>query len=371
MDMNDVAQNASRTTADSAESGADYQPLLDVAVPTLYRSNAFRITGLQIDASARDLAWRSERLRTDEPLGAAALRSESALPLDPAPGGEAIREALQRLRDPEHRLVEELFWFWRMDATAREDPALEALTAGDTTTAVQIWREHGGIGAHNLAVLFHATALDLDLSSEPLKADAQRRRDRCWRESFSSWKTAIDSEEFWSRLTARIPELQDPRLTTGPGRRIRAALPRTLLSISARLAVAARASKAADGAATSTCMSEADSAPRLREALREALAPLRQRDAVALPIGRAEARASPEARRSGRDQTARFTAPLLGAFDLCARAKPRVSRARRSGAARARVSDRSWPENGGLGRIAGALEPDRDRRRQRLCPLER
>ena len=319
MDMNDVAQDPSRTTADSAaESGDDYQPLLDVAVPTLYRSNAFRTIGLRIDASASDVARRSERLRTNETPGAATVPSESALPLDPAPDGDAIREALQRLRDPGHRLVEELFWFWPIDTAQREDPALEALTAGDTTTAVQIWRQHGGIGAHNLAVLFHATALDLDLSPEPLKADAQKRRDRCWSESFSSWKTVIDSEEFWSRLTARIRELQDPRLTSGTGRRIRAALPRTLLSISARLAVSAAERQSSDDSARHiTCMNESGfTAAAAEQAVREALTPLRQRVQSLCQSAETEARASPEHADQAAIGLLDATAPLLAAFDL-------------------------------------------------------
>jgi hypothetical protein len=318
MDMNDVAQNPSRTTADSAaESGEEYQPLLDVAVPTVYRANAFRMIGLRMDASERDVARRSERLRMEEKPGAA-LRAEGPLPLDPPPDGNAIREALQRLRDPEHRLVEELFWFWPMDAIAREDPALEALTAGDTTTAVQIWREHGGIGAHNLAVLFHATALDLDLSPEPLRADAQKRRDRCWRESFSSWKTAIDSEEFWSRLTARIRELQDPRLTTGTGRRIRAALPRTLLSISARLAVSAtERQSAADSARHIKYMNESGFSEAAREqALRLALTPLRQRVLSLCQSAAPEASAAPEHADQVAIRLLDSTAPLLAAFSL-------------------------------------------------------
>jgi hypothetical protein len=322
--VTELARSVSTTIEGVVETGDDFQPLLDAAVATVYRTNAFRTIGLPVDASARDIAHRSERLRMPEKHGSGASGAEGPLALDPPPDRVAIREALRRLRDPERRLVEELFWFWPMDAAGYDDPALLALTDGDTTTAVQIWRDRGGIGAHNLAVLFHAAALDLELSSGPLTADAQKRRDRCWRESFSSWKVAIDDEECWSRLAARIRQLENPRLTAGTGPRIRAALPRTLLSISARLAVSAADRQAyADSDRHMKCIGESGFGAGAREqALRLALAPLRERVLAFCQLAEPDAKASPEHADQVAIRLLDSTAPPLAAFTLLRKGDP-------------------------------------------------
>ncbi len=61
--------------------------------------------------------------------------------------------------------------------------------------------------------------------------------DTLWKRTYRYWKEVIQYEGFWSRVNARIRELDDPRLTSGVARRIRASMPTALLSINAFLAV--------------------------------------------------------------------------------------------------------------------------------------
>ena len=120
--------------------------LLEAGRAAVYRRNAFRITQLAVDATPREITRQTEKLRLLEKLGGGA-RAAGGLGLDPPPDQDAVREALQRLRDPERRLVDELFWFWPQAlGQATSDPALQALERGDVAGAARQWltRERDG-----------------------------------------------------------------------------------------------------------------------------------------------------------------------------------------------------------------------------------
>lgn len=217
--------------------------LLSAARPDLFRTNAFRVTGLPVDATAGDVAKQAEKLRMAEKYGGGT-RSPSPLALAPAPDGDMIRSAVDRLRDPERRLVDEFFWFWPHNlGEGRRDPALLALAQGQTQQAMNIWVHHeanhsiSNVSMHNLAVLAHVTVLDLETQTGA--AVDPNLLGQYWSAAFPRWKALLNDESFWSRLTARIRDLDDPRLTTGTGRRMRNSLPVALLSINAQLAVRA------------------------------------------------------------------------------------------------------------------------------------
>src|SRR5215475_6551381 len=86
--------------------------LLGAVGPEIYRQNAFRLTGLTVTATNRDIRRRAEQLQVAAQFGADAGGSGGVLPLPEAPGTTAVQEAIERLRDPVHRLVDELFWIW-------------------------------------------------------------------------------------------------------------------------------------------------------------------------------------------------------------------------------------------------------------------
>jgi hypothetical protein len=223
--------------------------LIEAAQPQLYRVNAFRIMELPVDANARDLASRSQMIEMAANIGLPVPHGSGyALPLSPAPDSNDRREAMQRLRDPERRLIDEFFWFWPHKLGESEnDKALLALAEGDELAACNIWcaqereQSEANISVHNLAVFYHASALDLEYLSlnggGPLSPQQIQQRDACWLQTFRRWKILLEYENFWTRLTARIRALGDLRLTTGVTRRMRDSLPLALLLINAKLAL--------------------------------------------------------------------------------------------------------------------------------------
>lgn len=204
--------------------------LMAMATPDIYRRNPFRVTGLRVTATPREMARQADKLKMFEKLGTPPPAS-LGLPLDPAPDTEGIREAMQRLQDPEKRLIDEIFWIWPMPGES--DAALGAFNGGDANAAEAIWQRAidgpaGDVARHNLAVLRHARLVENNSTSE---AD--------WRKVLGLWLRLVKEEAFWSRISTRIRELDDPRLTTGTARRLRLTLPLALLTFNARLAVQA------------------------------------------------------------------------------------------------------------------------------------
>ncbi len=209
------------------------------ATPDIYLSNAFRIAGVPVDATEREMARQVEKLKMMQKYG------NGSQPDGGIYNEDAIRAAMQRLRDPEHRILDEFFWFWPQNlGQSRTDEALIALTKCDMKKATEIWTTRAkssntNVSIHNLAVLSHMDALDLENTSfsQKLAESEKKHRDKYWQDAFKRWKVLLEEEVFWSRLTGRIRELNDPRLTTGMARRMRMNLPLVLLSINAKLAV--------------------------------------------------------------------------------------------------------------------------------------
>ena len=232
----------------SSEHGADCQPLLELATPHIYRLNLFRVLGLPITVTARDVQRQYNRRKIQEKLG---LTSSNAfgghLALDPPPTDNDIRNAMERLHRPVDRLLDEVFWFWPTQGDASSDPALQALEQGDVKQAEAIWLPlakvagEGHIATHNLAVLAHLLALDYEgrLVTSGVTEKDQKRLAHLWRRGFARWKTVLEGEDFWSMVKSRVRQLDDLQLTTGFVRRVRSALPTALLLINAKLAYAA------------------------------------------------------------------------------------------------------------------------------------
>lgn len=218
--------------------------LLRVAVsPELYRQNPFRLLGVSIYSSDRDIKKQGELLEMMiKRGGGSATQSKGPLPLEVALDQHSVREALHRLMDTEKRFVDEFFWFWPESAEgAKTDTSLLALAGNDIKTASDIWSRqetqwgNDGIAIHNMAVLYHTLALDVELNQSSSNFN-QNERDGHWEKAFYYWKLLLETEAFWGRINTRIRELNDPRLTVAFGRKLRIELPQTLLSINAKLA---------------------------------------------------------------------------------------------------------------------------------------
>lgn len=206
--------------------------LLDGIGPSLYQRNGFRLVGLPVSASARELRRRNEELAALARLGGTPPpRPGALLPVHPAPELHAVQDAIEDLRHPERRLVQELFWFWPMPAG---DEGTALLAAGDLSRASAAWRkasrasqpqaeQETAVALHNLAVLYHVRALE-------------NQRPAVWSAALRTWKAVFDNDLCWHWLAERVRRLEDPRVTAKSVAELRIALPRALLSINAALA---------------------------------------------------------------------------------------------------------------------------------------
>jgi hypothetical protein len=225
---------------------SDCKPLIDAATKDLFRKNAFRITGFPVNATAREIAKHAAKLTMLAELGQDPHTQSAAFPIQPPPSLDEIREAIQNLRDPEKRLIDEFFWFWPEEfENSQSDQAMQALAKGDSKTAVEIWTERekyaSGITAkHNLALVYHVCALDWENYSLATDVEAERRQkiNDYWEGAFTRWDYLETSEQFWEKVLARIRQLNEPNLSTGFVRRMRATLPEALDKINAEFALA-------------------------------------------------------------------------------------------------------------------------------------
>lgn len=265
----------------------EHEALLEVATPELYRRNAFRVLGISVNVDSAELGRQQKKLRMMEKLGTAAPPSQSGglLPLDPSPDADTLRQAGQRLHDMQTRLIDEVFWFWPPDASHGPDQAaLTQLQRGDIAGAHRAWSAEsqddasGPVVNHNLAVLHHALALDLETAGQwhgtAPKSQADRI-DQHWMLALKYWAIVADDEAFWDRVNARAKELDDPRLTSGFVRRLRQSLPQAILAINVGIAVrAARRGDVDEAARHAKYVYDSDFDPDLIDRLWEDASPL-------------------------------------------------------------------------------------------------
>ena len=280
--------------------------LLNMARPDIYRINAFRCLGLTTTASKKDAHSQLRKLELAEKFGNSAQIDGGILPLIPPPDADARQAAAQRLNNPEQCLIDELFWFWPLSlgVSADMDDALVAMRSGDFSGAVSLWKRHeegsseANVSMHNLAIMYHALALDLEYAqgTQTLSKKQIQQKQDYWEQAFPRWQVLLNHDGFWHRLTARIRELGDPRLTTGTARRIREGLPLVLLSINATLAIRASEKNKKDEVSYHVGLMR-DSGfgdAVIGEALRRAVAPLRDRVKLICTDAKSEAERSPE-----------------------------------------------------------------------------
>jgi hypothetical protein len=298
--------------------------LLSSARPDLYRRNAFRIMGLSVEASSGDITRQLEKVRMAVKYGGGS-RPQSALPLVPPADVDAIQEAADRLRDPERRLVDEFFWFWpHVLGGSQNDEALTALRRREEEQAATIWRRQGNLGSssnvsiHNLAVLMHLQALDQEFPGGAEKQLNNDERAQLWKSAYQMWKVLLTDEGFWSRLTVRIRDLDDPRLTTGTARRMKSSLPLALLRIQAQLAVRSAEAGNADEARWHLArMRESGfSATVIEEAIQLGTEPLRSRARTASHAADKESDVHQERGAEIAERLLQQCQPILAALDI-------------------------------------------------------
>ncbi len=304
-----------------------WETLLHKATPGLYRGNAFRILELASDASAREIARRGEMLKMMERYGNGTPRKPGPLALQPTPDEGVVRSSLQRLQDPEQRLVDEFFWFWPAQlGESKEDPCLKALAEGQLQEAFNAWRRaernssESNVSMHNIAVLTHLVALDheVDSRSQARTEKQLQQRDKAWSAAFERWKVLLEYEGFWSRWSARIRDFDDPRLTTGTARRFRQSLPVAILTINAQLAVQAaeRGDKSEAERHVQIAKNSGFEPRAIREATRRAVTPIRERVKLACQKAEADVEETPKQGDQTANRLLEQTRPLLQLLDF-------------------------------------------------------
>jgi hypothetical protein len=185
-------------------------PLIDAATKDLFRKNAFRITGLPVDATAREEAKHNDKIKQLAELGKDPHTQDAAFPIKPPPGLDEIREAIQKLNDPQKRLIDEFFWFWPQEhGQSKSDPAIQALAKGDSKTAIEIWngKEESTtddvVASHNLALVYHIIALDCPLPKKRRTAgrfQGKRNHKNAAPSVITTPPYLSNYHAFWSRL---------------------------------------------------------------------------------------------------------------------------------------------------------------------------
>jgi len=312
------------------------ETLLKMARPDIYRVNAFRMLGLPVNASPKEVSSHIRRLDLTERYGDIEHHKSSFLTPSTAQDRDARREAQQRLLDPELRFIDEFFWFWplSLDSTEENDETLAAIKQGDLSRALSVWQSHeahgseANVSVHNLAVFYHAMALDIEHTEVETKGISEQHVEQkrsYWQQAFAEWKRLLSEESFWRRVRERIRELDDPRLTTDTADRIREGLPKALLTINAMLAVEASETSDPKDVTFHLAMikqSGFDSSI-VQDALQRAVVPIRDRlKAMCLHCGD-QITKSPESGNNVASGLIKDTAPLLKTVDaLLAKGDP-------------------------------------------------
>jgi hypothetical protein len=219
-------------------------PLMQACTLQLYKKNIFRITGLPVDATTKEIARQAQKLQMQEEIGEEITGSKPAFALKINPTSEEIRAALSRMKEPQHRLVDEFFWYWpEKFGESKNDPAIQAMMSGDAQGAINIWRqrqkEGSDVAKHNMAVMFHMYAVDWSLYHVLYDIDVSMVDEIkvYWRKAFDRWEDLVDSDEIRDILKERIRSIGDEALTTGFVKRMLTDLPVALDMINAEAAL--------------------------------------------------------------------------------------------------------------------------------------
>ena len=205
----------------------------------LYRENAFHILGVPTSTSMRRLKRSMDRIQLEEKLNHQYDDGEPKAKTN----NIRAREAIERLKNPYCRLVDEVFWFWGNSKSEvwPDEPVQNALK-GEFEKAEEIWKEGmqsgDGLALHNLAVLHHMAALEVE-SSYPSEVSEPKKRlelEYHWQQAYWYWNKLIKEESFWNRLQERVDMVDDPRLN-GSINILKSCLPVAILLISGRLVI--------------------------------------------------------------------------------------------------------------------------------------
>jgi hypothetical protein len=218
--------------------------LLNMGRPDIYRINSFRLLNLPITTTNKDI---KKIIHKNELMHKYAINKANENVNETENGNEFKEKALQRILNPELRFIDEFFWYWpSAENTNVIDNAISAVINKKLPEAVSIWgkREQNGsesyVSTHNLAVCYHALALDIDkreIEKNPVNDEQKIKRAKYWELALSRWRLLLKNNNFWQRVQQRVDYLNDPRINYQTIEQIKNQLPQALLMINAAMAL--------------------------------------------------------------------------------------------------------------------------------------
>jgi len=153
-----------------------------------YQENAFRLLGLPANATWIIVQHARQSLNVRVKAGGFYSVDDPLSFLNTVERNESsIRNAFNRLKKPQLRLRERLFWFTNTAPTG--DKAFARLKDNDVEGAIQTWESEKNITSYaNLARLFHSLCLFTDPNAK--KPDL-------WKTALSKWRVVIENDDFW------------------------------------------------------------------------------------------------------------------------------------------------------------------------------
>jgi len=182
---------------------------------SIYTANAFRLLQLPITATDREITRRKQTLEISRKTQAPAPDGPCKIsPLDPDEINLDLNNLVDSLRDPVKRFYQEFFWFWPVsDNEEQSDPGHPPQVASSINKPVKIFSldandpREAAINLHNLAIFNHFCALNNPQSKSKTEIN------EFWREAYKYWSDLAILSDFWSLLSNRVREVNDPRLS--------------------------------------------------------------------------------------------------------------------------------------------------------------
>lgn len=219
------------------------QDFVGLTGPSLYQNNAFRILGIPSSASFLEIQTRFQEIDMRLKLGKKP-SYEYDFPwfCEIDRSEESIRDALQRLEEPAKRFYEQLFWFNVLTPVDKE--AMFYLTQGDSGTAFNIWYnavntrfEESLSYFHNLTILGHIGCI---IEETQKKDSFSESHWKLWKDVIKNWVKIWKMYQFWDSKVSIFTASRDPQFVKAKTNKLRAMLPRLILSVTGELLGEAR-----------------------------------------------------------------------------------------------------------------------------------
>jgi len=202
-------------TEEQPRSKIDVNFLSQFDCESIYATNAFRLLQLPVSSTDRDITHRKQiieiSLKNQSPVPDGPCK---IYPIDITDDHLDLNNLVDSLRDPIRRFYQEFFWFWPVsDDVEQTDPGLPTLSMGGVKKPVKIFSlnsfdpKEAAINLHNMAIFNHFCALNNPESKSSQEIIG------FWQEAYKYWSDLAVLSDFWSLLSSRVREVNDPRLS--------------------------------------------------------------------------------------------------------------------------------------------------------------